>query len=126
MASSPINPHPPGTLSSGNLGSNSLLGAQYTPMSSTLDDRRMMEALSDQGAMFARRRLDLTLTERVCVRMKIPRETDLPFKHFHAFEMDGTVFVVVANNSNKPVMLEDDAAMFPSDSLMSKLAVLRS
>lgn len=47
---------------------------------------------------------------------------DQPFQIF-ATEFKDTVNVYVAPSDAKPFILEDDAALFPSDALMAKLAL---
>lgn len=61
-------------------------------------------------------------TRMMCMRLRVPPD-NFPFRHFTTILANGIVYVTIVM-PNGPVMFEDDAVLFPSDTLMSSLRLL--
>lgn len=68
----------------------------------------------------------VTPTEMIRLRMHIPEREVIPFPHMHAIVHEDNVVVFVVTGSGETVTLKDELVMFPTDSLIAKLNLLRS
>lgn len=68
----------------------------------------------------------VTPTEMIRLRMHIPEREVIPFPHIHAIVHEDNVVVFVVTGSGETVTLKDELVMFPTDSLIAKLNLLRS
>jgi hypothetical protein len=67
----------------------------------------------------------VTPMEMIRLRMHIPEREVIPFPHIHAIVHEDTVVVFVVTGSGETVTLKDELLMFPTDSLIAKLNLLR-
>ena len=67
----------------------------------------------------------VTPTEMIRLRMHIPEREVIPFPHIHAIIHEDNVVVFVVTGSGETVTLKDELVMFPTDSLIAKLNLLR-
>lgn len=68
-----------------------------------------------------------SLVEKLHMRLNVDKYSSLPFTHIHAVENpEGGNVVIFIIQGGKPVTLEDDLNLFPSDRLISQLNLIRS
>lgn len=60
----------------------------------------------------------------VRMRLRVREGAGMPFEFFGSHATSETVYVFIVQNG-KPVMLEDDPNLFPSDNLITQLNLLR-
>lgn len=59
----------------------------------------------------------------LAMRMRVPEGSKLPFEHLSMHVTDTAAFVFLVTKG-KPVTIEDDASLFPSDQLITQLRLL--
>jgi hypothetical protein len=62
--------------------------------------------------------------QMIAMRMRWTSGMLFPLPHISAYVKGNVAIVFVVNKENKPVCLEDDAELFPSDSLITQLRLL--
>lgn len=62
--------------------------------------------------------------EMIGMRLRFVENSSMPFRHLSAYWNDNVACVMVVTNSGKPVMLEDDPGLFPSDTLITQLKMI--
>lgn len=67
---------------------------------------------------------DLWRLRAIAMRMRIPEGNRLPFQHVSTAWTGEKVFVFVVEN-DKPAVLEDESALFPSDTLITQLRLIQ-
>lgn len=60
----------------------------------------------------------------ISMRMRIPNGERFPLPHIDAYVTKDVAVVFTIDKSNRPVIIEDDPGLFPSDTLITQLRLL--
>lgn len=62
--------------------------------------------------------------QMIAMRLRITEGYIMPLPHMSAYVNDKVAIVFVVNKDNKPLAIEDDVNLFPSDALITQLRLL--
>lgn len=67
----------------------------------------------------------VTPRAKIAMRLDVPEGSSLGFQHIDALGLNDEKMVVFLIVDGKPMYIEDDRALFPSDTLITQLRILR-